>query len=593
MLLQLAAGALEDNVGNGNTAGVPVFVHNNVAQTGHPSAVRSLRAHARNQEVHLFWDTPAIVTGGDDDSFVFQYEYRQKAGSGAWGAWTATPQSPPSSGVTLKGFDNGTEYSFQVRAKNRHKRVGPDGQTVTATPNPKYRASLSVWGIRRGGDPTEATLTVSNGPFREARTYTIEWNGQPTDQGLLHSGNATSVTLPAGDIHASVNLRAAADDDGPTKVYNREVEHPLVYKENGTEVVRTKPGDLWDGNLSVHDNEPEPVASLEAPAIVDEGEDFRLTVRFGHRLDQDADIRFGFSNPSRAKWNLTGVPDPRVITIPEGELTGTTGPIRKPGNTDKDSDTEITFVLKKNRDEPWLLGHSARTVRFNDDETPDSERGAWLRTGPASATESGDGSDTVMTFRVDLDDRRGTKTTITVDYRTVDGTAKAGIDYVAASGTLTFAPGEKSKEFDVTVKDDDVDDDGETFEVRLENPTGGGSIHPQKGTATGRIENTETAVLSATFPASRFMSSSHKGADDRPQVIVEFSETVAAFDASTPSVTVTEGAVASVKAHTEDGLEHAYIFWLTPAGNDEMTFALVANAACDAGGICTAQQARS
>ena len=99
---------------------------------------------------------------------------------------------------------------------------------MTATPNPTYRASLSRWGIRRGGDPTEATLTVSNGPFREARTYTIEWNGQPTDQGLLHSGNATSVTLPAGDIHASVNLRAAADDDGATKVYNREVEHPLV-----------------------------------------------------------------------------------------------------------------------------------------------------------------------------------------------------------------------------------------------------------------------------------------------------------------------------------------------------------------------------
>ncbi len=208
---------------------------------------------------------------------------------------------------------------------------------------------------------------------------------------------------------------------------------------------------------------------------------------------------------------------------------------------------------------------------MNDDETPDSEGGAWLRTGPASARESGDGTDTVMTFLVDLDDGRSTKTTVTVDYRTVDGTAKTGIDYVAASGALRFAPSEKSKELDVTVKDDDVDDDGETFEVRLENPTGGGSIHPQKGTATGRIENSETAVLSASFPASRFMSSTHKGADDRPQVIVEFSEAIAAFDASTPSVSVTEGTVASVKAHTEDGLEHAYIFWLTAAGNNDMT----------------------
>ncbi len=125
-----------------------------------------------------------------------------------------------------------------------------------------------------------------------------------------------------------------------------------------------------------------------------------------------------------------------------------------------------------------------------------------------------------------------------------------------------------------------------TFHVRLKNSTGGGSIHPDKGRATGRITNTETAVLSATFPASGFMSSSHKGADDRPQVIVEFSEGVASFDKSTPSVAVTEGTVSS-GAHTEDGLEHACIFWLTPGGDHEMTFALVANLACDAGGICT------
>ena len=51
-------------------------------QTGHPSAVRNLRVHARNQEVHLFWDKPAIITAGQDDSFVLQYQYRQKAGAG-------------------------------------------------------------------------------------------------------------------------------------------------------------------------------------------------------------------------------------------------------------------------------------------------------------------------------------------------------------------------------------------------------------------------------------------------------------------------------------------------------------------------------
>jgi hypothetical protein len=33
---------------------------------------------------------------------------------------------------------------------------------------------------------------------------------------------------------------------------------------------------------------------------------------------------------------------------------------------------------------------------------------------------------------------------VTVDYRTADATAAAGVDYVAARGTITFAPGETS-----------------------------------------------------------------------------------------------------------------------------------------------------
>ena len=77
-----------------------------------------------------------------------------------------------------------------------------------------------------------------------------------------------------------------------------------------------------------------------------------------------------------------------------------------------------------------------------------------------------------------------------------------------------------------------------------------------------------------------------------PQVIVEFSEAVASFTKTTPSVTPTGGTIANVKAHTEDGLEHAYIFWVRPSGNADVTFTLAADAACDAGGICTAAETR-
>ena len=558
-----------------------------------PSAVRNLTARAGNQQVHVEWDRPETI--GEPGVYLFYYEYQRKDGSGPWSEWIESPaQTQQTTGFTLTGLDNGTVYSFRVRLINTQRFAGPDGDTVTATPVATYRLNHTRWGIRRGDEGTPVTLSVGGGPFRGRQTYTLHWNGNPVNQAPLHADNPTTMVLPAGQNQVTVQLRAAADADGADKVYNAEVQYPLVARQGGSEVVRTRQSRLYDGNLSVHDNESEPVVSLEAPELVEEGEPFRLTVRFSHRLDRDADIGVGFSNPSRAKWNLTDpvnvLPSPFVITIPEGDLSSR-ATIVKPDNSDKDGDTEITFVLSQPaRDDPWKLGNSAKTVRINDDETPDSDyrRGPWLRIGPASGRESGDGSDTSMRFRVNLDDRRSTQTTVSVDYRTVDKTARAGSDYLAASGTLTFAPGEKSKEFDVTIKDDQVEDTGETFEVRLENPTGGGRIHPYKGKTTGTIANTEIAVLSASFPSSRFMSSSHTGADDQPQVIVEFSEAVAAIDKSTPSVTVTGGAIASVQAHTEDGLEHAYIFWVTPEGEEDVTFTLVPNAACSAGGICTA-----
>jgi hypothetical protein len=57
--------------------------------------------------------------------------------------------------------------------------------------------------------------------------------------------------------------------------------------------------------------------------------------------------------------------------------------------------------------------------------------------------------------------------TITVAYATANGTASAGSDYQAASGTLTFAPGETSKTVTVLVNGDRIGESNETFTVNL------------------------------------------------------------------------------------------------------------------------------
>ena len=60
--------------------------------------------------------------------------------------------------------------------------------------------------------------------------------------------------------------------------------------------------------------------------------------------------------------------------------------------------------------------------------------------------------------------------TVTVEYETMDGTAEAGVDYVAQSGTLTFEPGERTQYVMVDVIPDTLVEPDETFFVNLRNP---------------------------------------------------------------------------------------------------------------------------
>ena len=96
-------------------------------------------------------------------------------------------------------------------------------------------------------------------------------------------------------------------------------------------------------------------------------------------------------------------------------------------------------------------------------------------------------ADAVLEFEVSLSRTAGGP--VGVDYATADGTAKAGEDFTAASGTLTFAAGETTKTVSVAVLDDAHDEGEETMKLLLSNATGGARI--RDGEATGTIENSD------------------------------------------------------------------------------------------------------
>ena len=106
-----------------------------------------------------------------------------------------------------------------------------------------------------------------------------------------------------------------------------------------------------------------------------------------------------------------------------------------------------------------------------------------IRIADASATE---GVDDTIDFRVTLD--RAATRTVTVDYKTEDGSAKAGEDYTGVDDRLTFEVGEQEKTIEVSLIDDPADEGEETFTMELSDAAGG---RIADATATGTISNSD------------------------------------------------------------------------------------------------------
>ncbi len=103
-----------------------------------------------------------------------------------------------------------------------------------------------------------------------------------------------------------------------------------------------------------------------------------------------------------------------------------------------------------------------------------------LQVDDLQVSEGNTGNQTA-TFKVNLYCPRSE--VVTVNYATADGTATAGLDYLAASGTLTFNPGETQKTVAVTVYQDATTEPDETFKLNLSGPSVNVATNRQ-GTAT-------------------------------------------------------------------------------------------------------------
>ena len=434
-----------------------------------PAAPGNVSASASGQSrIEVSWSAPkGEVTG---------YEVEWSAdGSGSWTA--ADPaHSGTATGYSDTGLDAGTTRHYRVRAVNGAGSGEWSGPASATTERPELTARFEqAPAEHEGPDSTFSLRVVFSEPvtagYRNLRDEAIRaTNGAVRKASRVNGSSAEWEVTVAPSSREAVTVSISGGSDACR-------QGDAVCTEDGRRLSNS------------------PSVTVEGPPTVP------LTAELdGVPEEHDGESTFTFG--------LTFSEEPRVSyrTLRDSAFDVDGGTVRNAGRRQSGSDQSWEITVQPS-------SHRAVSIRLP--ETGSCSAGGAICTGdgrplshPLSASVRGPAAMSVSDARVEeavgaavafaVTLSRAASARVTVDYRTRDGSAQAGEDYEAASGTLTFSAGESSKTIEVAVLDDAHDEGEETFTLALSNASG---AWLEDAEATGTIENTDLmpAALLARF----------------------------------------------------------------------------------------------
>ena len=201
--LVVGANPITVRVADGTNAGVYTIT---VTRAGSvPGAPTGLTATVgEGGEVTLSWTAPA------DGGAVSGYEYQQKAGTGAYGAWTPIPGSgPTTTSHIVTGLTSGTAYAFRVRAvnstgagaaSNEATATATTGRLVWAKSEQEVAAVIAAAMAAGSGDDMtldagEQVEILGSALFNAAEGVTISYTAVSSDTAVASAGIIDTVTV--------------------------------------------------------------------------------------------------------------------------------------------------------------------------------------------------------------------------------------------------------------------------------------------------------------------------------------------------------------------------------------------------------------
>ncbi len=315
------------------------------------------------------------------------------------------------------------------------------------------------------GTPSVAITVTRTGGLASGVTVQFFSNDGTAVSGQDYSRVVGVLTFAPDQASITVNIPIIDDQifEGPETV-SLALDQPTGGATFGSPI---------NAFLTIHDNDPQPTLSIND--VSNSEGDFGFTQYvFTVTLTGQSAVPV---SASYSTADATAVAPTDYTPILGGELTF------DPGETSKQFQVAVRGDYTREQTETFLVnitgapvsdGQGTGTI-VNDDN------GGAIRFNSAEYTAGEPGGP----FTVTVQRTGGLADNVTVNYATSNGTAIAGQDYGAVSGTLTFVGGQTSRTFSIPITNDGVSEPNETLTLILSDPTGGGTLgSPNTATVT-------------------------------------------------------------------------------------------------------------
>ena len=269
-----------------------------------PAAPTGLSAQPGHAQVILTWDNP-------NDVSITGYELRQKVQGAGWGAWTPISHTGEQTlSHTVTGLNNGTTYSYKIRAVNG-AGAGEASEKVVTTPGP---LTISVANARvtegnSGQTDMVFAITLSDSPTADVKL-----------QATALAGPGSTATATTGDsqdfisLNKTITFASDARGDGLQKTVHVKVLGDGSIEPDETFLLRLDSLETEDQRVAFSSGSDKllvtgTIANDDLPGISEHCKEqtFRDQVRSGLWGTWDWNGRIGFHNHVYVVREIDGV----------------------------------------------------------------------------------------------------------------------------------------------------------------------------------------------------------------------------------------------------------------------------------------------